>query len=133
MDLIVQVRIFRKSKFQSAGSVCVERSLQRASSITDRRAETDSQPAAANTNREGADCAPVKSSFEKPGERFPSRACAALRPHGSSSGWEKVNKNVAPSWATKYVSVGIFGPAVYVPVVLLRAIPLKSALRLSLC
>ena len=61
--------------------VCGERSLlQLAPSITDSRAETDSQRPAANTNREGADCAHVKSSFEKPEEGFLSRYCPALQP-----------------------------------------------------
>lgn len=57
--------------------VCGERSLQCASSITDSRAETDSQRRAANTNSGGADCSHMKSSFEKPDERFPSRYCPA--------------------------------------------------------
>lgn len=57
--------------------VCGERSLQCASSITDSRAETDSQPLAANTNSQGADCTHMKSSFEEPDERFPSRYCPA--------------------------------------------------------
>lgn len=97
VDLIVrdsvQVKIFRKSKFQSAG-VCGERSLQRASSITDSRAETDSQRPAANTNSEGADCTHMKSSFEKPEERFPSRYCPAHSLRSQMSHHQDLRKQI---------------------------------------